>query len=124
LAQLAGICAIELGSDTLTPTRPSGNGHGARSSARSGVLSGADSGAPTYIRFWARDNGRGLTPEEQAHLFIEFNRLNHVRARGTGLGLAIVRHIVERLGGQAGVESTPGEGSLFYFTLPAYKPQE
>jgi signal transduction histidine kinase len=73
------------------------------------------------IRFWVRDNGPGLTPEARIKLFAEFTRLDEVRAQGHGLGLSIVRRIVEKLGGQVGVESegVPGRGSTFYFTLPA-----
>lgn len=71
------------------------------------------------IRFWVKDNGEGLTPDEQSRLFVEFVRLNEVRAEGHGLGLSIVRRIVDRLDGQVGVESTVGAGSEFYFTLPA-----
>ena len=71
------------------------------------------------IRFWVRDNGQGLTPEEQERLFILFARLNQVHAKGHGLGLSIVRRIVEKLGGEAGVESQVGQGSVFWFTLPA-----
>jgi two-component system sensor histidine kinase/response regulator len=70
------------------------------------------------IRFWIRDNGPGLTPEEQARLFTPFTRLDRVRAKGHGLGLSIVRRIVERLGGQVGVDSRVGEGSVFSFILP------
>lgn len=72
-----------------------------------------------YVRFWVRDNGPGLAPEEQIRLFAEFSRLSKVRVQGHGLGLSIVRRIVERLGGEVGVESQTGAGSLFYFTLPA-----
>lgn len=74
------------------------------------------------VCFWVQDNGRGLTQQEQETLFTEFTRLEEVRAQGHGLGLSIVRRIVERLGGEAGVESTVGEGSRFYFTLPQEKP--
>jgi signal transduction histidine kinase len=70
------------------------------------------------IRFWVRDNGPGLTPEEQGRLFTSFTRLDQVRAKGHGLGLSIVRRIVEKLGGQVGVESEVGWGSTFWFTLP------
>ena len=70
------------------------------------------------LRFWVRDNGNGLTPEDQARLFTPFTRLDQVRAKGHGLGLSIVRRIVEKLGGQVGVESRAGAGSRFYFTLP------
>jgi signal transduction histidine kinase len=71
------------------------------------------------IIFWLRDNGPGLTPEEQARLFTPFTRLDQVRAKGHGLGLSIVRRIAERLGGEVGVESVVGQGSTFFFTLPA-----
>jgi signal transduction histidine kinase len=71
------------------------------------------------IRFWVQDNGPGLTPEAQGLLFTEFTRLEELRAEGHGLGLSIVRRIVEKLGGEVGVESTLGQGSVFYFTLPA-----
>jgi signal transduction histidine kinase len=71
------------------------------------------------VRFWVRDNGHGLTPEEQARLFTPFTRLDQVRARGHGLGLSIVQRIVTKLGGQVGVESQLREGSTFWFTLPA-----
>jgi len=71
------------------------------------------------VRFWVQDNGAGLTPEEQARLFTPFTRLDQTRATGHGLGLSIVRRIVERLGGQVDVDSTPGEGSVFGFTLPS-----
>ncbi|MBN2393046.1 MAG: HAMP domain-containing histidine kinase [Anaerolineae bacterium] len=71
------------------------------------------------IRFWVRDNGPGLAPEEQARLFTPFTRLDQARAKGYGLGLSIVRRIAERLGGEVGVESVVGQGSTFFFILPA-----
>jgi signal transduction histidine kinase len=82
---------------------------------------GFDERAPTsdsHIRFWVHDNGPGLTAEEQVHLFAPFTRLHQVRVEGHGLGLSIVQRIVEKLGGEIGVESNVDEGSLFYFTLP------
>ena len=71
------------------------------------------------MRFWVRDNGPGITPEERSRLFTPFTRLDQVRAEGHGLGLSIVRRIVGRLGGEVGVESEIGQGSTFLFTLPA-----
>jgi signal transduction histidine kinase/DNA-binding response OmpR family regulator len=73
------------------------------------------------IRFWIHDNGTGLTTAEQSRLFAPFTQLDKIRAEGHGLGLSIVRRIVEKLGGQVGVESEgiPGRGSVFFFTLPA-----
>ncbi len=71
------------------------------------------------VRFWVRDNGAGLSSDEQGRLFTPFTRLSQARAKGYGLGLSIVRRIVEKLGRQVGVEGNEGEGSTFFFTLPA-----
>jgi len=65
-----------------------------------------------------RDSGPGIPPEAQARLFTPFTRLDQIRVKGQGLGLSIVRRIVEKLDGQVGVESQPGQGSTFSFTLP------
>jgi signal transduction histidine kinase len=81
----------------------------------------ADSVPPSsgpQICFWVRDNGGGLTAEEQTQLFTPYVRLDQVRIKGHGLGLSIVRRIVEKLDGEVGVKSKVGEGSKFYFTLP------
>jgi two-component system, sensor histidine kinase and response regulator len=78
---------------------------------------GAERQANGMIRFWVRDNGRGLTPREQARLFKPFTRLENRRAGGHGLGLSVVQRIVDKLGGQVGIESIPGQGSIFSFTL-------
>ena len=82
------------------------------------VTLGAEVQPDGMVRFWVRDNGHGLSPEEQARLFTPFTRLDQVRAKGHGLGLSIVRRIVVKLGGQVGVESQIGQGSSFFFTLP------
>jgi signal transduction histidine kinase len=85
-----------------------------------GTNAGSD-GEPTngHVRFWVRDNGSGLTDEEQEQLFAPFTRLGDGRGEGHGLGLSIVRSIVEKLDGEVGVESCAGEGSTFHFTLKA-----
>lgn len=82
------------------------------------VTLGANPQADGMVRFWVRDNGAGLTPEDQAQLFTPFERLSQIKIEGHGLGLSIVRRIVEKFGGQVGVESQPGCGSVFSFTLP------
>jgi len=71
------------------------------------------------LRFWTRDNGPGLPQKVRDRLFTPFSQIDHVHNPGHGLGLSIVYQIVDKLGGQVGVESELGQGSLFFFTLPA-----
>jgi len=73
------------------------------------------------IRVEVHDSGPGIPPEEQKRIFEAFYRLRHAdkAVEGTGLGLAITQRLVEMHGGQLGIESQPGEGSCFYFTLPS-----
>ncbi len=70
------------------------------------------------VRCWVRDNGSGLSPEEQVRLFTPFERLGQVQLEGHGLGLSIAIRIAEKLGGRVGVESELGQGSVFWFILP------
>ncbi|NQU51504.1 MAG: PAS domain-containing protein, partial [Bacteroidetes bacterium] len=72
------------------------------------------------VKMSVKDNGDGISVEDQALLFTEFTRLyNHKGAiSGHGLGLSIVKRIINKLGGQFGIESKPGFGSTFFFTLP------
>jgi DNA-binding response OmpR family regulator len=79
---------------------------------------GATVQADGMVRCWVRDNGQTLSPEARMQLFTEFKRLDKIRANGHGLGLSIVRRIIEKLGGQYGVEAVAEGGSEFYFTLP------
>jgi len=91
-------------------------------------------GAGTQIRLRARqlapggalrmevaDSGPGIEPRHLPRLFERFYRVDSGRSRdmgGTGLGLSIVKHLVEAMGGTIGVESIPGRGATFWFTLP------
>ncbi|MDD5305561.1 MAG: ATP-binding protein [Elusimicrobia bacterium] len=70
------------------------------------------------VRLWVEDNGIGIAPEHQEHIFGVFQRLNKAEDYpGTGIGLAIVRRALERMKGQSGVESSPGRGSRFWIEL-------
>lgn len=86
------------------------------------VRLGADAPAGGKARFWVCDNGPGLGQEDRVRLFTPFTRLDQAQVKGHGLGLSIVRSIVEKLGGEVGVESEPGQGSRFFFTLPLAGP--
>lgn len=79
---------------------------------------GASVVTPGRVRFWVKDNGKGLTNEEQSRLFKTFDRLQQASVEGHGLGLSIVQRIVQRLDGEVGVQSQVGKGSRFFFALP------
>jgi len=74
-----------------------------------------------YVQVSVADDGPGIPPEAQERVFERFYRVDKARSReqgGTGLGLAIVKHIVQAHTGEVWVESTPGEGAAFCFTIP------
>ncbi|MEL7068745.1 MAG: ATP-binding protein [Cyanobacteria bacterium J06581_3] len=87
--------------------------------------SGANSTAnsKSSVLFTVCDQGRGIPPEKCEHIFdrfVQVNQTDNSDKGGTGLGLTICRKIVEQHGGKIWVESTPGEGSCFSFTLPNF----
>ncbi|MCC6581451.1 MAG: response regulator [Phycisphaeraceae bacterium] len=92
-----------------------------RGEVRVSVELEAGEGLPR-VRVEVRDTGIGVPTEKQQAIFERFTQADVSTTRqygGTGLGLAIVRQLVQLLGGEVGLESVPGQGSTFWFTLPA-----
>jgi CheY-like chemotaxis protein len=86
---------------------------------RLGVQALAEEPGRVHLRFEVQDTGPGLTPQQQRQLFHPFEQLdgsNTRRHAGTGLGLVLTRHLARMMGGEAGVESIPGQGSRFWLT--------
>ncbi|MGY2134578.1 ATP-binding protein [Hymenobacter sp. HD11105] len=78
-------------------------------------------GSPVALRFSVTDTGIGIAPDQLEQVFQSFTQASSTTTRlygGTGLGLTISKHLVELQGGQIGVDSAPGQGSCFHFTLP------
>ena len=99
-------------------------GNGRKLTQQGGVMMYVTRGEGTAERvvldFAVTDTGIGITPEAQARLFKPFSQADTSTTRkfgGTGLGLAICKQLVEQMGGQIGIESVPGHGSTFRFTV-------
>lgn len=98
--------------NAIAYNKPGGNVHITTSATR-------DEFGQSRVRIRVRDTGAGLSPEQQREVFEPFVRFAGPDKPGTGLGLSLSRSLAERDGGMLGVESTPGEGSVFWVDLPA-----
>ena len=75
------------------------------------------------VEFFVKDTGIGIQPEYHDKIFERFRQVDTDITRkfgGNGLGLAISKNLIELMGGKIRLESEPGKGSVFYFTLPTY----
>jgi len=86
------------------------------------VAARAGDASAGVVEVSVRDEGAGIAEDDLPRVFERFYRGSSVSARGTGIGLSIVRSYVEQLGGKVWVESTPGKGATFTFTLPSAAP--
>ncbi len=89
-----------------------------RYSSRKGKITISAKSENKFVNISVKDEGPGISVEEQSRIFEKYVKSKSESAKGTGLGLAIAKEFVEVQGGRIGVESTPGKGSIFYFTLP------
>lgn len=111
--------------DRIKLARVLGNliGNAIKFTEHGGVRVDAHRNGNNGIRIDIADTGIGIAPEHQAHIFDEFFQLRNPerdRAKGSGLGLTICRRLVDAMGGELQVQSTPGQGSTFTITLPAF----
>lgn len=111
--------------DRIKLSRVLGNliGNAIKFTERGGVRVDAHRNGDNAIRIEIADTGIGIAPEHQAHIFDEFFQLRNPerdRAKGSGLGLTICRRLVDAMGGELQVRSTPGQGSTFILTLPTF----
>jgi signal transduction histidine kinase len=94
-------------------------GNAVKFTAAGGTITIRADDAPGGVRFSVSDTGVGMTPEQLSKLFGRFWQANPADRRGIGLGLSIAKGIVEAHGGRIWVESQPGAGTTFHFTLSA-----
>jgi signal transduction histidine kinase/DNA-binding NarL/FixJ family response regulator len=95
-------------------------GNAVKFTPEGGTVTLACAPAEGEVRFSVADTGPGIPPEQVPHIFGAFWQARHADRRGLGLGLSIARGLVEAHGGRIWVESEPGRGATFVFTLPLY----
>lgn len=110
---------VEVDSQRLEQVLANLLGNAVKFTERGGTVAVEGEADASFVRVRVRDSGVGIPPEHLPHIFDRYwHARRQSRTVGTGLGLAIARGIVEAHGGTIGVESTPGEGTTFTFTLP------
>lgn len=101
--------------------------HSGRVDLRARLAQPERTGARCQLRFEVEDTGIGIVPGEQARIFESFRQADSSTTRrfgGTGLGTAIARELTHLMGGEIGLQSVPGRGSLFWVQLPFRRPEQ
>jgi signal transduction histidine kinase len=96
--------------------------NGLRHTPEGGRITVAATPGEKEVRFAVTDTGEGIAPEYHERVFERFFRVPGRQGGAAGMGLAIAKEIVEAHGGHIGVESAPGKGATFWFTLPTTAP--
>lgn len=113
----------EVDSDRLLQVLSNLVGNAVRFTPRGGEICVGVERDEDVLCFWVKDTGPGIEPGELKFLFERHWQSNRARGDGLGLGLFIARNIVALHGGRIWVESTPGQGSTFFFTVPCLEPR-
>ena len=118
----AGLPAVLADRDRLLQVFSNLVGNAVKFTAKGGTITLAAEADHRAVRFSVSDTGSGIAPENVPHLFDRFWQATRTDRRGIGLGLSIVKALVEAHGGHMAVESTPGQGTTFRFSVPVAAP--
>jgi signal transduction histidine kinase len=118
----AGLPAVCADRDRLLQVFGNLVGNAVKFTATGGTITVAAEELHRTVRFSVSDTGSGIAPENVPHLFDRFWQATRSDRRGIGLGLSIVKALVEAHGGHMAVESTPGHGTTFAFSIPVAAP--